>query len=190
MNKTDFSTRKARGLEHSKGGLAILVVTILIDGGYAFSFADVSFPAHVVSCNIGIGVLEESAKCFAALLVFAGFYRQHGFRYSLTPLVIAVLGFGGGEALHYLALTTCLSPVSPLTSFAHGGAFRFTRSGRSSQASVLSAASTEFPTSKNSKETITQLCSDAFSPLSSCTAFTTPSPFTTFSFIGVSALRP
>ena len=91
----------ARGLEHSKGGVAILVVTILIGGGYAFSFADVSLPTHLVSCTIGIGVLEESAKCFAALLVFADFYRKQGFRYSLTPFVIAGLGFGGGEALHY-----------------------------------------------------------------------------------------
>jgi len=91
----------ARSLEHSKGGLAILVVTILVGGGYAFSFADVSFTTHLFSCTIGIGFLEESAKCLAALLVFAGFYRQHGFRYSLTPFVVAGLGFGGGEALHY-----------------------------------------------------------------------------------------
>lgn len=91
----------ARSLEHSKGGLAILVLTILIGGGYAFSFADVSFPVHLVSCTIGIGILEESAKCLAALVVFAGFYLQRGVRLSLTPFVIAGLGFGGGEALHY-----------------------------------------------------------------------------------------
>ena len=47
--------------------------------------------------------LEESCKTFAALVLFTNFYRQHGFRYSLTPFVVAGLGFGGGEALHYFA---------------------------------------------------------------------------------------
>lgn len=88
-------------IAHSKGGLAIMVLTILIGGGYAFSFVEASLLTHIASCTVGIGFLEEGCKCVAALAVFAMFYKTKGVRYSLSPFVIAGLGFGGGEALHY-----------------------------------------------------------------------------------------
>jgi RsiW-degrading membrane proteinase PrsW (M82 family) len=102
----EYSTttlRAGAGIARNKGALAILVVTLLIGGGYAFSFVDASLMTHMASCTIGIGVLEEGAKCIAALLVFSMFYKGKGIRYSLSPFVIAGLGFGGGEALHYFA---------------------------------------------------------------------------------------
>ena len=93
----------ARGASHSKGGLAILVLTLLVGGGYAFSFVEASLLTHIASCTIGIGVLEEGCKCAAALIVFKLFYQPKGIKYSLSPFVIAGLGFGAGEAFHYFA---------------------------------------------------------------------------------------
>lgn len=95
--------RAGAGIIRNKGGLAILVITLLVGGGYAFSFVEASLLTHMASCTIGIGFLEEAAKCAAALLVFSMFYKDKGIRYSLSPFVIAGLGFGGGEALHYFA---------------------------------------------------------------------------------------
>lgn len=83
--------------------LGVLVVTLLVGGGYAFSFVEASLLTHMASCTVGIGLLEEAAKCAAALMVFSMFYKSKGIRYSLAPFVIAGLGFGGGEALHYFA---------------------------------------------------------------------------------------
>jgi len=88
---------------HSKPALAILFLTLLIGGGYAFSMIDTSLFTHMISCTVGIGVLEEACKCGAALMVFSYYYRRRGVKMSLSPFVIAGLGFGGGEALHYFS---------------------------------------------------------------------------------------
>lgn len=95
--------RAGAQIGRNKGALAVLVVTLIIGGGYAFSFVEASFLTHLVSCTVGIGFLEEVAKCVAALVVFSIFYKAKNIRYSLSPFVIAGLGFGGGEALHYFA---------------------------------------------------------------------------------------
>lgn len=111
---TQGTVQFARSLEHSRGGIAILLITILIGGGYAFAFADVSLPTHLFSCTVGIGFLEESAKCVAALAVFDLVYRKQGSRYSFAPFVIAGLGFGWGEALHYFGgynMAECPLPI-------------------------------------------------------------------------------
>jgi len=100
----EYSTGTIRAgarIAHSKGGIAIMVLTLLIGGGYAFSYVEASLLTHMASCTIGIGFLEEGCKCVAALAVFAMFYKNKGVKYSLAPFVIAGLGFGGGEALHY-----------------------------------------------------------------------------------------
>lgn len=103
----DFSSlgirKSAPHILRNKKALAGLVITLIIGGGYAFSWVDASLLTHMVSCTVGIGVLEEAAKCATALVVFGMFYKARGIRYSLSPFVIAGLGFGGGEALHYFA---------------------------------------------------------------------------------------
>lgn len=86
---------------YNKRVLAILVITLLVGGAYAFSMVEASLLTHMASCIIGIGFLEEAAKCAAALIVFSSLYENKGVRYSLSPFVIAGLGFGGGEALLY-----------------------------------------------------------------------------------------
>jgi RsiW-degrading membrane proteinase PrsW (M82 family) len=97
------SVYAAKVLSHSAPGITILFITLLIGGGYAFSNVDASLFTHLISCTVGIGVLEESCKCFAALMVFNSFYRKSGRKCSIVPFAIAGLGFGGGEALHYFA---------------------------------------------------------------------------------------
>jgi RsiW-degrading membrane proteinase PrsW (M82 family) len=93
------------GAQFSKNprSFAVLIVTLLVGGGYAFSFVEASLITHIFSCTIGIGFLEEAAKAFSAIIIFSMFYKGNGYRHSLAPFVIAGLGFGAGEALHYFA---------------------------------------------------------------------------------------
>jgi RsiW-degrading membrane proteinase PrsW (M82 family) len=90
-------------ISRNRGGLVVLVLTLLVGGGYAFSFVEASLLTHIFSCTIGIGFLEEAAKCLSALIIFGMFYQDKGYRHSLAPFVIAGLGFGAGEAFHYFA---------------------------------------------------------------------------------------
>ena len=92
------------GLCRSSNGwkvVVLLLLVLLVGAGYAFSAIEAPLLIHIPACIVGIGLLEEGCKCLAALILFSTLYAPKGLKRSTSPFVIAGLGFGGGEALHY-----------------------------------------------------------------------------------------
>lgn len=84
--------------------IVVLVTTILVGGGYAFSMVEASLPTHIIAFIVGVGFLEEAAKALAAILIYNLFFKNKSYvKKPLSPFLIAGLGFGIGEGFHYFS---------------------------------------------------------------------------------------
>ena len=79
----------------------VLVLLMLIGGGYAFTAIKLPLWGHMFAFTVGVGITEELCKLLAVSVLLLPSLMIFRSRASLLPYVMAGLAFGVGESFIY-----------------------------------------------------------------------------------------